>query len=412
MFILYGINYIFSKKPRVPLMIIVLYGTMFIFGFLENIKGVSYPLIKNEFGVSYETQGKMISILSTSYTIFVIGAGIMLRFGAKKVYFFGFACTLLAALSIYFSPGFWTAASSLFILFAGFGALEIAVNSVASELFTKKAALKMSLLHFMYGSGAMVGPKAAGILANPAGMGMSWRQIYLLTIPLVLIVFIPSIFTKSPRPGENREAGRNADRDDPQEHNNFFTALKTPSVWIFGITLGVMIGLEMASSNWGGLYFQDVYGMNPTTRGANFVSTFFVLFTISRLVSGFLIEKIGYMNSLVGSSLIIMIIFIAGFALGPTGIYVLPLLGFFLAILWPTIMAVAIRHFGYAAPVMTSAVIAIAGLLNAGIQLAMGYFNQWIGNGWGYRSCLLFAGILIFLLLVFKDRMNKKVRVR
>jgi fucose permease len=170
-------------------------------------------------------------------------------------------------------------------------------------------------------------------------------------------------------------------------------------VWFFGVTLGLMMSTEMATSNWGSLYFQDVYGMDPISAGAGFVSSFFILFTLSRLVSGFLIEKIGYIKSLTGAVLIVGAIFIAGFALGRTGIYVLPILGFFIAILWPTIMAVAIGAFGVNAPVMTSAVIAIGGLFNALMQLSTGYINRYIGASWGYRSCLIFVAALIVLLL-------------
>ncbi|MDR2702388.1 MAG: MFS transporter, partial [Spirochaetaceae bacterium] len=388
-------------------------AAMFLFGFLENIKGVSYPLIKNEFGVSYETQGKMLSILSFSYTLFVAAAGFMLgRFGIKKTFLSGLVFTLLSLALIYFMPGFLTVGCSLFVLFAGFGVLEIAINGMATQLFIKKAALMMNLLHFMYGAGSVLGPKTAGMLANPAGPGLLWRQIYLLTVPLVLVVLIPSIFAKFsfakfPALAKDDDTANSAGDSKEGDHVNggtqprgFIAALKTPSVWAFGITLGVMVALEMASANWGGLYFQDLYGMDPTTKGANFVSAFFILFTLSRLVSGFLIEKIGYMRSLTGAALIIAVIFMCGFALGAAGIYVLPLLGFFLAILWPTVIAVAIGRFGSDTPVMTSAIITIAGLLNSGIQLVMGYINRWIGPGWGYRSCLLFALLLIGLLVL------------
>jgi len=385
------------KKSR-KLLMFILFGTMFIFGILENIKGVSYPLIKNEFNVSYESLGTMILILSISYTLFVIVSGILLgRMGTKKVYLMGFVCMLLALFSINLMPGFWTVTYSLIVLFAGFGILEIAVNGMATQIFTKKSALMMNLLHFMYGAGSIVGPKAAGMLANPAGPGIAWRQIYLLTIPLVLIIFIFSLYAKFPASLKNINS-ENITRDSKK---SFITALKTPAVWVFGITLGVMVGLELASPTWGGLYFQDLYGMDPTTSGANFVSAFFVLFTISRLVSGFLIEKIGYLKSLFGAALSMMVLFSVGFALGPSGIYVLPLLGFFSAILWPTILAVAIGHFGSDAPVMTGAIIAIAGLLNAGIQFIIGCINLWVGTGWGYRSCLLLNLVLIFLLMGF-----------
>jgi fucose permease len=372
---------------------VILYGTMFLFGFLENIKGVSYPLIKNEFTVSYETQGKMISVLSFSYTLFVVASGFILgRYGVKKVYLFGLLCALAGVFSIYFMPGFWTAALSLLLLFAGFGVFEIGVNGVATQIFTEKGALMMSLLHFMYGLGAIISPKAAGILADPAGAALGWRQIYLLTVPLVLLIFIPAIFTRFP-------AAQGSAADTPELPRPGFTgALKTPAVWAFGITLGLMMGIEMASSNWGGLYFQDVYGLNPTTSGANFVSAFFLLFTVSRLVSGFVIERAGYMRSLAGAVVIVTAIFITGFVLGARGIYVLPAAGFFIAIWWPTFMAFAMGRFGENAPIMCSAVIAIGGLLNAGMQLAMGYINRYAGAAWGYRSCLVFVLILLCIL--------------
>ena len=388
------------------LLLYILFGTMFLFGFLELIKGVSYPLIKNEFGVSYETQAVMVLILSISYTIFVIISGFMLgRFKVKSIYFTSLILCLVSISTIYFMPSYWTVALSFLFLFAGFGIIEIAVNAVAAKIFTVKTALMMNLLHFMYGAGAIAGPKAAGIMTDPEGMGMPWRQIYLLAIPLVMIIFIPFIFAKFPATEEPETPDSTAV---VQEKHSFISALKTPSVWAFGVILGVSIGLELAPSNWGGLYFQDLYNMDPTTSGANFISSYYIFFTLSRLVSGFIIEKIGYIRSLFGAVVISTVILGAGYMLGATGIYVLPILGFFLAILWPTIMAIAIGYYGSSkAPINTSAIIAIAGLLNAGIQFIIGYINHWAGTGWGYRSCFLFGFILIGLLFGFRKTMGK-----
>ncbi|MDR2048684.1 MAG: MFS transporter [Treponema sp.] len=416
-----------SKKTRI-LLVILINGTMFLFGFLENIKGVSYPLIKTEFGVSYDEQGRMVSLLSFSYTFFCVAAGFILsRFGIKKVYLLGFIFALLGLSLLFFAPGFWTSAACLFLVFSCFGLFEIGINGLASILFTKKAALFLNLLHFLYGVGAVLGPKAAGILCGMEGI--SWRHVYLFSIPLVLIFFIPAAAAKYPEPedgssGEKPTAG-NSVSGNPAEGQSgnpagssaespakvpkisFTGALRTPMVWFFGVVLGLMMSVEMATSNWGSLYFQDVYGMDPTTAGAGFVSGFFVLFTLSRLVSGFVIEKIGYIKSLIGAVLIIGVIFIAGFALGRTGIYVLPVVGFFIAILWPTIMAVAIGFFGVNAPVMTSVVIAIGGLFNALMQLSAGYINRYVGAAWGYRSCLIFTAALVVLLLKFGGKLKR-----
>lgn len=394
-----GIACMNSKKTRL-LLLVLINGTMFLFGFLENIKGVSYPLIKNEFDVPYEVLGRMVSLLSFSYTFFSIAAGLILsRFGVKRVYLLGFICALGGLAAVYFSPAFIAVGASFFVLFASFGLFEIGVNGLATQLFTTKAALAMSLLHFLYGAGAIVSPKAAGVLANA---GMIWRQFYLLSIPLVLLVFIPALIAKFPR---GDMAAKNS-AETAERRVTFFGALTQKRVWLFGVSLGLMMGIEMASTNWGSLYFQDVYGMDPRTAGATFVSAFFILFTLSRLVSGFFIEKIGYLRSIFGAVVIIMGIFVTGFVLGRYGIYVLPAVGFFAAILWPTIMARAMGVFGPDAPVVTSAMIAVGGLLNASMQLAMGYLNRYLGAAWGYRSCPLFALLLLFMLLLLRTELR------
>ncbi|MDR2181376.1 MAG: MFS transporter [Treponema sp.] len=389
-----------GTKTRL-LLLILINGTMFLFGFLENIKGVSYPLIKNEFDVPYEVLGRMVSLLSFSYTFFSIAAGLILsRFGVKRVYLLGFICALGGLAAIYLAPCFVAVGASFFVLFASFGLFEIGVNGLATQLFTTKAALAMSLLHFLYGAGAIVSPKAAGMLT---GAGMIWRKLYLLSVPLVLLVFIPALIAKFPR-GDAAASGNS--RESAESRITFFGALRQKRVWFFGISLGLMMGIEMASTNWGSLYFQDVYGLDPRTAGATFVSAFFILFTISRLVSGFLVERIGYLRSIFGAVAIITGIFVAGFVLGPFGIYVLPAVGFFVAILWPTIMARAMGVFGPDAPVVTSAMIAVGGLLNASMQLAMGYLNRYLGAAWGYRSCPLFALLLLVMLFLLRNELR------
>ncbi|MDR1931023.1 MAG: MFS transporter [Treponema sp.] len=393
-----------SRKTYI-LLLILINGTMFLFGFIENIKGVSYPLIKAEFNASYDDQGKMISLLSVGYTFFCVAAGFILaRFGVKKVYLLGFTLILTGLFSIYFMRGFWGAAASLLLVFASFGLFEIGVNGLASQLFTKKAALLMNILHFFYGLGAVAGPKLAGILTDVNGPGLLWRHIYLFSIPLALLFLIPAGLTKFPSAEDNGPDAPRSGQGPEQKRVSFTGALRDPLVWIFGFTLGLMMGIEMVSANWGGLYFQDVYGMDPRTRGASFVSAFFVLFTISRLVSGFLIEKIGYMLSLMGAVLFMLVIFSAGFSLGAAGIYVLPALGFFIAILWPTFMAVGIGRFGKDAAVKTGGMIAIGGLTNALIQLSIGYINRYMGAAWGYRSAFVFSLALLPVLFLIRRR--------
>jgi fucose permease len=258
----------------------------------------------------------------------------------------------------------------------------------------------------------MLGPRVAGLITNNAGL--SWRYVYLFSLPLALVLFVPAIFSKFPETGVPEtgvgEAGHTDTAGDGEGRKSFFDALKSPLVWLLSVTLGLAIIVEMNSANWGPMYFQDMYGLDPSTGGAAFLSAFFLVFTLSRLVCGFFVEKIGYMRTLMGVSLITLVIFCTGFFLGEKGIFVLPSLGFFIALLWPTIMAVAIQCFGKDAPVFSSAMIAIGGLINTVVQYLVGLTNKVFGSAWGYRSTVVYTVLLIFVLLVLNAKIKQTRR--
>jgi len=387
-----------SKPSKTLLLYIILFGTMFLFGFIENVKGVTFPLIKMEFDTSYEQQGIMVSLLSFSYVLFCFVGGILIgSVGVKKSFATGFSIIILGLALAFFMPGFWAVAGALFVVFAGFGLFEVNCNALATQLFTSRAALLMSLMHFFYGVGSSLSPRVAGVLSAAIG----WRNIYLLSVPLVLVFFVPSLLARFPQSQAEDESLKPGIKK-----ASFFTALKTPMVWFFAVALGFMVVVELCSSNWAGLYFQDVYNLDPKTRGAAFVSNFYIFFTISRLLSGFAIEKIGYIRSLFIASLASIFVFILGFILGANGIFVLPVLGFFTAIFWPTLLAAAMGYFRKDAPVMTSAIIVIAGALNSGVQFLIGLTNRLAGPAWGYRSGLIYAVLIVTSLIILMRLMR------
>jgi len=395
-----------NKTLKTFLLFFILYGTMFLFGYIENTKGVTYPLIKAQFDVSYEQQGAMVSLLSLSYVLFCFIGGILIgSFGVKKSFATGFIFMILGLIGAFFMPGFLSVAAALFVVSASFGLFEVSLNALGTQVFTARAALLMSLLHFFYGAGSSLSPRVAGVIAS----AMGWRNIYLLSIPLVLLFFIPSFFTSFPKPADEGQTEEQKPAGSKTKKLGFFTALKTPMVWFFAIPLGLMVSVEMSSANWAGLYFQDVYHLDPKTSGAAFISNFFILFTISRLLSGFAIEKIGYMRSIFIAVSATFVIYILGFLLGEKGINVLPGLGFFVAILWPTTIAIAMGYFREDAPVMTSAIIVIAGALNSGIQYLIGLADR-IGPAWGYRSCIVYSLFTIAAVVVLSRKIRRPYR--
>jgi fucose permease len=382
------------------LLFIIVYATMFLFGFIENIKGVSFPLIKKEFGVTYDNQGGLVSLTWFGYVIFCLLASLfMQRFGIKKSILAGYIMICTGALATLIAPSFWAVSITLLIINTGFGFFEVGTNALGTAVFTKRAALLMSLMHFFYGFGAILGPKTAGFLTE--SFGFSWRKVYILVIIPTLLIFLFALFTKF---NDNQQ-------EDNSEHHStkitFSSALKNPIVWLFCITLGFMEVIEFGAANWGGLYLQDVYSLDPRTIGASFVSAFYILFTLSRLFSGLAIEKIGYLRSLFITVICTIVFFLIGFILGRKGIWILPVTGFFIATLWPTIMAYAMKVFGKDAPTVTSVIITVSGAINGIFQLLIGFTNQYVGEAWGYRSCLLYSVIVLIMLYILTKNIRK-----
>jgi fucose permease len=380
---------------------IIIYATMFLFGLIDNAKGVTYPLIKAEFGVNYDSQGGLVSTAILGYVVFCLIASLFLhRYGTKRSLLAGYVAVCIGAVAALVSPSFWIAAGTLLIVNAGFGFFEVGSNALASVVFTRRAALMMNLMHFFYGFGAIVGPKATGILTDT--LHLTWRHVYLLIIAPTAAVALFILFTRF----RGKAAGTNVSGAGASKIS-FLSVLKNPVVWIFCLTLGFMEVFEFGAANWGGLYLNDMYGLDPRVAGATFISLFYAEFTLARLFGGWIIEKAGYMRSLIFSVAGTMAVFLIGFLLGEKGIWVLPSTGLFIGIMWPTLMAVAMRFYGADAPTITSVIITIAGAVNALCQFLIGLTNFYAGQAWGYRSCLVYATLTLLLLLALVGRLKQ-----
>jgi fucose permease len=167
--------------------------------------------------------------------------------------------------------------------------------------------------------------------------------------------------------------------------------------------------IEFGAANWGGLYLKDVYGLDPRVVGANFVSLFYISFTCARLFGGLFVEKIGDAKSLFWALGGTLLLYVFGFGLDRRGIWALPFTGLFIGIMWPTLMAFAIRVFGANAPTVTSVIITVSGAVNGVFQMGIGLTNYYAGESWGYRSCLLYTLVVILLLTLLSSHVKRRL---
>ena len=100
------------NRKRTIFLYTIIYATMFLFGLVENIKGVSFPLIKSEYGVNYDSQGGLVSMTWFGYVLFCLAASLfMQRFGIKKSILAGYLLVGGGAIATLAAPTFWTASA-------------------------------------------------------------------------------------------------------------------------------------------------------------------------------------------------------------------------------------------------------------------------------------------------------------
>jgi fucose permease len=383
-----------STRTRNAVLIVLLFATMLFFGLINGVRGLVLPLIKEEFGAGYDAQGFMMLVTTAAGTLATLLASLTFkRFGTKASYITCLVLSIGSTLLMSVAPTFSIVVVG-FVLLGGVNAFyEVGKNALSTVVFTGKIALKMTLLHCCFGVGNILGPKVAEFLI--LHFDLSWRNLYLaLAVPAgaLLALCICANFAAAPRPGSLQSAAHGL---------TFRQAYRMPAVWLFAITVSLSAAVEGGFGNWALLYLQDVHGLDPVTTGASYIALFYVIFSLSRLLSGFVLEKVGYVRSLVIGTVCVIAMYLTGFALGLRGIWILPFAGLFIALYVPTQLAIMMKTFGTDSTLLISAGTMVSSLISACFQWLIGMINVWVGEAWGFRSLTLFAALYLAAMFFF-----------
>ena len=315
-----------------------------------------------------------------------------IRVGIKWTLSLGFFILTIAFLAGYSIVHIGLVVACLIIVGIGIVFLDVSINTWSTVLFTSHKAVMMNILHCFYGFGASIGPIISSV--STVHMNQSYRGVFAACIlygfsALLIALLIPKSESKPQK------------SEDESSDFTIRSALKHPVTWLFGIAQGCAIGAEVINTTWAPIYLRDVYGWDPKTRGARFVSTFYMLYTISRLLSGFFIDYFGGLKSLVLYNSILILLSVLAFLLGEKGVICLVLMGLFYAPFFPTIFTVAMTYFGRNVDRCTCVILFMYMIVNPVIQYIVGVLMKHIGVEWGYRfSVVVLLVLLVDLLLI------------
>jgi fucose permease len=318
------------------------------------------------------------------------------RFGRRR--------TIIVGLTLFAAACFLFVTGDTFLFFAallGLSGIAIGVFKTAAlaligdlSISTAQHTSTMNTAEGFFGVGAIVGP---AILARMLAAGMSWKWLYVIAGGICVALIVLALLGKYPQAAKPAIANRRGGTG---------RAMKNPYVLAFSAGAFLYVGVEAAIYVWMPTLLAGYTG-SPALLATYSISVFFLLRAAGRFLGAWMLTRLQWQAVLVLCSGSILLCFIVSVAGGVRwAVYLLPLSGLFMSVVYPTINSKGISclpksQHGAAAGVIlfftcTSAVMApmaIGALSDAFGQIAYGF---WLATGF---SALLFLGLLLNWLM-------------
>ncbi len=204
------------------------------------------------------------------------------RYGSRRVVAATLVPSCIALVALAFLPTVWAVGAGLFVLGAGYGSWDVAMNVQASQVDRHAGRDLMPRYHGCWSVGAFVGA-ALGTLAAAAGVPLAVQFTTAATVVAVGVTVALRWFLADPTPdrasGDPRRPGR--------PH-----AFITRTLVVIGVVTLCATCIEGAAADWFALYLHDGRGTDPGLAAAGY-AVFAVAMAASRFSGTTVIDRIG-----------------------------------------------------------------------------------------------------------------------
>ena len=267
-------------------LLIVIYIAFVSLGFPDSLFGVSWPVVHVEFGTpeSFASLYSIITGVCTGGVAFIAGP-LLRKFGTGKVTFFSTLLTALGLIGISFSPNIVVMMICTVIMGYGAGAIDTGLNNFVSLHYKAK---HMNWLHCCWGLGVTISPIVMSAFLGGNGTWRNgYRVIAILQFAIALII-LASLKKWNIQPKKSAEA-ETVQKELPKK--SFFDLLKEKGMVTSILSLGLYCAGEFTIGTWGATYAVNVLAVSPD-EAAKWISLYFGGIMVSRIIAGFLSEKL------------------------------------------------------------------------------------------------------------------------
>ncbi len=367
----------------------------FLFGFIDNLKGLTIPPLLEELKFTYSQGGTILFGAYIGFLIATLLTGPLSDIAGKKaiiLIFCAFVTIGIVGYSSFSAYGLLIAAMT--ILGFGLGCIEVGGNLIIVDIYHEAKGKYLILLGFFHGLGSMVAPLYSGQILEA---GLSWRQVYQYSLPPVVVLFILFLFTAYPR---QKAAGESS-----FDFHVIRKSALTLDMLLFYAAIGLYVAAEIGIASWSGEFLQKTKAMS-VGQSSRYLAIYFGMITAGRFIGSFLVDRVGYMNSLFFASAASVLCVAIGILGPPQAVIFIPLTGFFFSIIFPTIVAAVSDLHKENVGTLMGVLFAFAGAGGALGPWMIGLCNDWFGLQAGFSMivafCVLMTITFLALLRLYK----------
>ena len=388
-------------------LLIVIYIAFVSLGFPDSLFGVSWPVVHIEFGTpeNFASVYSIITGICTGGVAFIAGP-LLRKFGTGRVTFFSTLLTALGLIGISFSPNIVVMMICTVIMGYGAGAIDTGLNNFVSLHYKAK---HMNWLHCCWGLGVTISPIVMSAFLGGNG---TWRNGYRVIAFFQFAIALINLLSLKKWNVKPKAAKEESQKDLPKK--SFFDLLKEKGMVTSILSLGLYCAGEFTIGPRGATYAVNVLAVSPD-EAAKWISLYFGGIMVSRIVAGFLSEKLSD-NSLVigGMTLAAVGMVVLLLPIGKTALVGLLLIGMGYGPVFPSVLHSVPSRFGadYSADITGYHMSGAYGIGFA-IQFAYGYIAS--ATTFAITPFVLLAaglGVIIATVVTLKALKNKTISKR
>lgn len=367
--------------------------SFFAFGFIDNLKGPILPELLHAEQFTMSQGGTLFLGAYIGFIVATLLTGVISdRVGNRRVLLLSAACLVFGLVGVSQSDSFWFLVLLMGCVGLGLGAIEVGANGLILELHHHNPGRYLNLLATFHGTGSFLVPLYVASLIH---WNWSWQTIFLSTATLAVVLAAIFVWPSPSTPQRSIQS-----RSKPRFREVLAAGFQSPMGWYY-LLISTYVAVELGVAAWLMEYLQQVRGQS-VNQSSFYLSAFFVMIMLGRLMGSFVVERIGYHRvvtvALIGGGCCLLL----GMLLPDSMLFLFSLSGGFFSIVFPTVTAIATSKHKANVGSMLGILFTFGGLGGAIGPWSIGIVSQWGGLTTGMWVPLGFCIVALATSMIIK----------